>query len=58
MNLFIARRTDCPDTPICRAISASVNLLVDVIREMRAALNDVQEAVGTGEAVADQRTAR
>ena len=30
MNLFIARRTDCSDTPICRAISASVNLLVDV----------------------------
>jgi hypothetical protein len=30
VNLFVARRTDCSETPFCRAISASVNLLVDV----------------------------
>ena len=30
MNLFIARRTDCSDTPICRAISAWANPWFDV----------------------------
>jgi hypothetical protein len=35
VNLVTARRTDCSDTPICRAISASVNLLVDVNSSVR-----------------------